>query len=531
MSSTKQDTQFAWRAMCIFLALGGWICLLKSIERFGLISAMNVSLLRLISSVVCFAWLAKNSLNRRISTAIRATFLVFVVSITLEMFFGVTEDVAAWKEVAIVGQNSETRRLFEQILSGLWFGSGLFLVYLMVRSLEQTTRKLEATVVELHESQEQNIRRERLSALGEMASGVAHDLNNTLAPVVAYTELLLIDTTLSSEQRRRCECALRAATDAAAVIKRLGQFHRGQDAPAENKRVHLKELVSQIPLLTRPKWRDEAQLHGCTINIRLDLEEVPPVRGSAAELRTVLTNLVFNAVDAMPNGGLITLRLFGQGECVVMEVIDTGIGMDAEQAARCFEPFYSTKTEKSGLGLSVCHGIVVQHGGQIEVAANAGAGSIVRVSLPIADVDQLSTIVTPVPQEQGTPLRCLYIEDDAVVRDAFATMFEAIGVNLNVAATGADGLKMAQTNHYDVVFTDLGMKDTDGADVLAGIKDQNPEVPVVIISGWPREEVDAWFTGNVKPDHILEKPATLKNIQRILAAIKAPTRSDESVKV
>ena len=531
MNSTQQDSQFAWKTVCAFYALGTWIFLLKIARSNAFITPLTEGLLRLIPGVLFFAGIAWLSRGSRMSKVLRVTFFVFATSICAEMTLGVTEDIRRFDDVMIIGNNSDARENIERLLSGVWFGTGFFLIFLMVKSLEQKSRQLETALSELDKAHEQNIRRERLAALGEMASGIAHDLNNTLAPVVAYSESLLTDSHLSVEQRRQCECALQAATDAAAVIKRLGYFYRGQAEPADSKQVRLKELVSQIPLLTRPKWRDEAQLQGREIDVQLELDDVPPVHGSATELRTVLTNLVFNAVDAMPEGGLITLKLSEREGQIIVEVIDTGSGMTDEQAARCFEPFYSTKIEKSGLGLSVCHGIIVQHGGQIEVEAVPTGGSIARVSLPIDENDQPTVIETPVPQSRSTPLRCLYVEDDAAVRDAFATMFDAIGVQLDVAATGDIGLEMVQEQSYDVVFTDLGMNGTDGAVVLATVKRMRPDLPVVVVSGWPREEVSAWFTGKAQPDHIIEKPATLKDIVRVLAKIDIPARDDVSVKV
>ncbi len=531
MKTTTQDSKFAWLALRVFAGLAVWVFVLKTAEQFDVLQPVVVSLLRLVPSLMCFVWLAWHSLRVHVSLAIRISFLIFVFSIFTEMILSVTEDVAAWDHVAVIGRASQTRRVIERVVTTGWFFSGFYLVVLMVKSLEQYRKTLEATVIELNDAQQQNIRRERLSALGQMASGIAHDLNNTLTPAVTYLEAVLADQELSAEQRRCCECALQANTHAAAVIKRLGQFYRGQNAPADIEPVDLKQLVSQIPLLTRPKWHDEAQLQGRSIEIRLDLNPVPPVHGSGAELRTVFTNLVFNAVDATPDGGVITLKLFPEGDSAVVEVSDTGIGMTDEQTARCFEPFFSTKNEKSGLGLSVCHGIVRQHGGNIEVRARAPHGSVVRVSLPTVNHDAAdSAPVQASPSAFDSKLRCLYIEDDAAVRDAFATMFSVLGIPLDLVADGAAGLELVRAHDYDLVFTDLGMTGVDGASVVAAVKRARPHLPVVVISGWPREEVLEWFTGEEQPDHIIEKPATLKDIQEVLAAVESSVRVSASAK-
>lgn len=530
MKTSAQDSRFAWQALCVFFALGGWVFLLKLAEEAGLVSALTEGLMRLIPGALSFiaiGWLSRGS---DVSPAIRVTFVVFALTLCIEMGLNTTEDVQMLDDVALIGNNSPSRRVFERLLGGIWFGAGFFLIFLTVKSLRQTKQQLEAALAELNEIQEQTIRRERINGLGEMASGIAHDLNNTLAPMVAYTEATLTDPRLAPELHHRCECALQAATDAAAIVRRLGHFYRNRENSAEFEAVSLDEILSQVQLLTRPKWRDEAQLEGRTYSVKLDLADIPPIHGNAAELRTVFTNLVFNSVDAMPDGGTITLRLSRSDDFAVVEVIDTGIGMTEEQAVRCFEPFFSTKTEKSGLGLSVCHGIVRQHGGTIEVESGSSHGVIVRVLLPFS-VKQIAATadISSQPDRNGR-LRCLYIEDDDVVRDAFATMLDTMGADVDLAADAGAGLAMVQASEYDIVFTDLGMNDTDGAEVLQHIKRARPDLPVAVISGWPHEEVLARFEGKPQPDHIIEKPATLRVIQNAVSTLvpkMAPARSDQ----
>jgi signal transduction histidine kinase len=228
-------------------------------------------------------------------------------------------------------------------------------------------KQLQIAYGELQSAQEQIIQQERLRAVGQMASGVAHDLNNTLTPILGYTDLLLRDPQLPEGLRERVRWIHTAGQDAAAVVQRLQLFYR-PPTPAElTQSVNLVQLVRQIPELTRPKWRDEAQHTGRTIEVELDLCDTAPVRGIAHELREVLTNMVLNAVDAMPSGGQITLRVRATDETVCAEVTDTGTGMTEEVRLHCFEPFFTTKGNTgTGLGLSVCHGIIQRHGGTIE---------------------------------------------------------------------------------------------------------------------------------------------------------------------
>ncbi len=524
MKTAKQDSRFAWRVLCLFFVWGVWNILVGNAGDLGYIDEVTESLIQFIPFVLGFAVMLWYSRQSQVSTSIKLIFLMLSVSVSATLFLNITEDIPALNDVAFIGKDSRARLLLEYILRGAWIASGFSLVYLMVHDLQKTSRLLEKALGDLNEAQAQNIQRERLAALGEMASGIAHDLNNTLTPVVTYLELLLADSQLTLKQRQYSQCALQSATDAATVIKRLGDFYRGNASSLHDELVDLKSLVSKIPLITRPKWRDEAQLQQRDFDVQIELEAAPMIRGNASELRTVMTNLVFNAVDAMPQGGVIILRLTMQEDQAVIEVIDNGIGMSEEVCSHCFEPFYSTKVEKSGLGLSVCHGIVSRIGGTITIESRLQKGSVVRIAIPLIQTQVSATPGDHDMENTEFPLRCLCIEDDENVRNAFGLLLRAYGVSVDLVADGAAGLALIECADYDLVFTDLGMNVMDGSQILESIKSQHPQLPVVIVSGWPRDEVLAKFQGEFQPDDIIEKPATIQKILRILKAY-SPAKS------
>ncbi len=516
MKTERQDYRFAWHALCVFFGWGGWILIVRVARQSKLIGDLTEGLLRLIPFVLAFGILIWLSRRSRLSMPIRAAFLTLLVTVTVLLTLGLTEDIRMLDDVPIIGQNSAARPGIEYFLNGAWLACTFVLFYLTVRSLVRTSQELESTLVKLRDAQQQSIQRERITALGEMASGVAHDLNNTLTPVVTYTELLMQEPGLTEKQLRLCRCALQSATDAAAVIRRLGDFYRGDSDTASHSAVNIRKLMTQIPLLTRPKWRDEAQLSGRMIDIKLELDDDPCVWGNAAELRTVLTNLVFNAVDAMPEGGIITLGLSADNGHATIRVADTGTGMTQDQIARCFDPFYSTKTEKSGLGLSVCHGIVRQHGGTIEMTSDQQSGTVVRVTLPTSELEGDDSAAGAAGSGPGFALRCLYIEDDEQVRDAFASILRAFGAHVDLADGGAMGLERLESHEYDLVFTDLGMSQMDGTEVLGTIKQRYPDLPVILLSGWPRHEVLARMSEGAPPDEVLEKPVRARDVYKLL---------------
>lgn len=388
-------------------------------------------------------------------------------------------------------------------------------------ALNESNRKLEAAMRELTRTQEQVVKQERLRAVGEMASGIAHDLNNSLSPVLGYAEIVAASPDLPERLRALVQMVQTAALDAAAVVQRLSDFYRPDALGTPATRVALTDLVRQIPLLTRPKWRDEAQKLGRKIEFHLDAGADIAVFGNSSELREVLANLVFNAVDAMPAGGTITLRLRDDGESAVIEVCDTGVGMTEDIARRCFEPFFSTKgPQGSGLGLSICHGIVERHGGRLDIDTRPGIGTTMRLRLPRAKACA-APLEHPPPAETHPALRrkLLYIDDDPRLRQLVGMLLQELGQEVELAGSGAEGLSLFHAKQYDAVITDWGMPDIDGREVTRIVKTLRPGMPVIMVSGW---NAGALIEGNLPgflPDETVSKPVTLDKLRAVLDRI------------
>jgi len=389
-------------------------------------------------------------------------------------------------------------------------------------SLRDTNERLQCTLDDLRQSQEIVVRQERMRAIGQMASGTAHELNNLLTPIVHCSELLLERTDSEPESREQLELISRAAHDAADVVRRLQLVHGRGHGPIET--VNLDELLQEIPDLTRPKWHNEALQTGREVVFDLQLDDVPPVQGNPTELRQVLMNFVFNAVEAMPDGGRVTLRLRALAQKVLVEVTDTGIGMNKEERKRCLDPFFTTKEEGAGLGLSVCHGIVEGYGGSLEIDSDATQGTTVRMILPCTDVaskEAVSEDDDAGSQPPPSNLRILYVEDDDRVRASFGFMAGSLGWQVDLAEDGPTGLAMFQSAAYDVVVTDLGMPGMDGKEVTQLVKQIRPETSVVVISGWAEKRVLEAFQGETKPDFVLPKPTDMDYLEKTLAKIQA----------
>src|SRR2546428_4101687 len=246
---------------------------------------------------------------------------------------------------------------------------------------------------DLRQAQRAVMQQERLRALGQMASGIAHDINNAIAPVTLYTESLLeTEPHLSERARRQLETMARAIDDVAETVARMREFYRLREPERALVPVHLNRLVPQVVDLTRARWSDMPQQRGVVIQIQTDLQpNVPTIIGVVSDLREALTNLVLNAVDAMPDGGKLTLRthLVDHGSApaeaprqpsVDVEVTDTGMGMDEYTQQRCLEPFFTTKGERgTGLGLAMVYGIVQRHGADLDIASSIGQGTTIRL--------------------------------------------------------------------------------------------------------------------------------------------------------
>ena len=270
------------------------------------------------------------------------------------------------------------------------------------RALEQRvlerTSQLQQALDDLQNAQRQMLRQERLSAFAEMAGGVVHDFSNALMAVIGYSDMLIASDGRNLEERDTALEYLRiintAGRDAAEVVSRLRDFYRPRNT-AESQVVDLKEVLHQAIMMTQPKWNDPARLSGTEIVVAAELKHLPPMRGNPSELREMMTNLIFNAVDAMPDGGTLTVRSSEVPGSVVLEVADTGAGMSPEVRARCLDPFFSTKGDKgTGLGLAMVFGIVQRQCGQIEIQSAPGVGTTFRITLPAADHTGESSVET-----------------------------------------------------------------------------------------------------------------------------------------
>lgn len=389
---------------------------------------------------------------------------------------------------------------------------------------------------DLRQTQKTILQQERLRALGQMASGIAHDINNALSPAALYAQSLLErDQTLSTQVRDYLVIIQRAIEDVANTVSRMREFYRLREPQMTLAPVDINHTLRQVHDLTRARWRDMPQERGIVIEMQTQFDaSLPAIMGAEHEIRDALTNLILNAIDAMPDGGTLTLRSRAHArpgaECgagdsathVSVEVCDTGVGMTADVRSRCLEPFFTTKDERgTGLGLAMVFGMAQRHSGEVEIDSELGIGTTVRLVFPVETtimVEQQAAEVRSLPR-----LRILLVDDDPLLLESLRTTLMQEGHTIVAAEGGQAGIDAfvaaEQTSEpFSVVITDLGMPNVDGRTVAAAVKSVAPTAPIVLLTGWGhrfRENDDV-------PEHVdrvLPKPPKLAELRATLAEL------------
>jgi signal transduction histidine kinase len=358
-------------------------------------------------------------------------------------------------QVKVISTEEECRNLYDQV---------------------RMTDGLQRAYEELRQTQQMVVQQERLRALGQMASGIAHDVNNALSPVIAYSEILLMTLPdWPGESRRYLEMIQRSGEDIAQIVARMREFYRRRSGSEPLELVDLNQTIQQVIELTRPRWRDMSQRDGISIEIQPELERpLPLLLSDSSELREALINLVFNAVDALPHGGAITLvtrssngSLPGKdGACqrlLQVEVKDNGTGMDEKTRRHCLEPFFSTKSLSggTGLGLAMVYGMMQRHEGKIEIDSAPGRGTSILLTFPVQEKALPAVPDLPPHNRSKHSLNVLCIDDDEPIRHLLEDCLVHFDHRVTTACDGKQGLDLFRAaklrkEPFEAVITDNG---------------------------------------------------------------------------
>ncbi|NPA94632.1 MAG: response regulator [Thermodesulfobacteria bacterium] len=337
------------------------------------------------------------------------------------------------------------------------------------------------------EDSQQKVREEKLRALGSMAAGIAHDFNNMLMAILGNVELLQMELqgTKYEERLKKIEACV---NDGAETIKRIQTFVKGRSGKGSvpEESVDVGHVIKEAVQFTRPLWKDECEKKGIYISVETDLARDLVANISAFELREVLVNLIINAIEAMPNGGKIIIKAYRQDDNIIVEVRDTGVGIDADILPHIFDPYFSTKdTGSSGLGLSIVYGLVSNVGGSVEAFSEKGCGATIKISLPCAkssEVSSSSKEESKFIQEEG--LKILVIDDEPQIAELTALMLESMGHKVFSCNDPYEALSLLEKEPFDLVLTDLGMPKVSGWEIAAKIRQISPDTRVVMMTGW-----------------------------------------------
>ena len=382
--------------------------------------------------------------------------------------------------------------------------------------LKACLERIAAAHAEHEQKREMAVHAEKMAALGELSFGVAHNVNNTLTGILGRAQLLL-RTNDPAKINKGIETIIKSAEDGAQIIRRIQDFARRQPS-REFQAVAVSELLTDVCEMSRPRW--EAHVNGADIRVTLVADCTSSVMGDAVELREVLVNMIYNAVDAMPAGGEIYLGAEETGGRVVLTIKDTGTGMTPEVKSRLFDPFFTTKGRGgTGMGLAVSFGIIRRHNGTIDVESEPGRGTTFRISLPLdapANAPAADNSIALESANTAKKICVLVVDDEPAVRDVLQEALETEGYEVLTAENGEQALKYfdERSGQLGMVFTDIGMPGMSGWDLARAIRKRSPTIPLAIVSGWA-EAISCEARQEIKAEWVVPKPFSLSSITEI----------------
>jgi PAS domain S-box-containing protein len=374
---------------------------------------------------------------------------------------------------------------------------------------------------------------ERLRALGQMAGGIAHDLNQSLALISGYSEMARQELQLAMPDlariREMSDITARAAIDGGQALNRLLSFARTHELLAESEAVELGDVLRDAARLTAPRWRDGPQAEGRPIELILDCSPGCTIEGSPSALREAVTNLIFNAVDALPRGGIIRLRCTRPGERVQLEVSDTGTGIPPEVKPRIFDPFFTTKGERgTGIGLAQVLAIVERHRGNIDLESEPGKGTIFRVAFPASQTSPTTPGRETAERSAGGtagPIRILVVDDEAQLARMASLALGQRGHDVEAARSGEEAVAELERDQFDLVVSDLGLgAGMNGWDLAEIVRRRWPGTTFVLVTGWG-PAISAREARERGVHQVLAKPYRIAELRRIADRVAAGLES------
>jgi len=389
--------------------------------------------------------------------------------------------------------------------------------------------KLKQLEEEQRETGERFQQSEKLRALGEMAGGVAHDFNNVLSAILGRAQLLKRDIT-APEIIHGLEIIEKAAIDGATTIRRIQEFTRLR-TDKKFDAININDTIRDSINYTRTRWKDDAEEKGIKIDIETHFGEEPLVEANSSEMREVFTNLILNAIEAMPENGKIKIKTTASSKSIQITLSDTGSGMNPDTLKRIFDPFFTTKgVSGTGLGLSVTYGIIHRHNGTIEIDSQPGHGTTVTIQFPRFIKRKLAVSGRTPKEKNQTDVPnaiILIVDDEEDPRELLKDILEMYGHTVFSADSGKEALAiLAAEPDIRIIFTDLGMPEMSGWDLSKTIKDRIPESIIVVITGWGTQ-LDPQRLIECGIERVIAKPFQVDQIGTLISeCVKIVTKPD-----
>ena len=373
------------------------------------------------------------------------------------------------------------------------------------------------------------VQAEKIRVVSQLASGVAHDINNDLAVILGYSDYLLGKFEELDESDRPALAAIqKQAQECAETVRRIQVFAR-RITPEKFTYFSINDVVREVAELTHLEWGSESKQSWTGIKVETFLKWVPPVHSHYTNLREAVTSLVNNAVAALPEGGNVSLRTSSCGEEVILEVADNGVGIDPSHLNRIFDPFFTTRgPASSGLGLSIAYNLVSQSGGTLSVASEQGLGTTFTARFPGAPAGVATSLDADVIEPDVRCLHVLVAEDEPLVAGMLRRFLESVGHDVTVCLNGAEAIEAFENKEFDLLVVDLAMPKVDGWEVSHRVNDLRPQVPIIVVTGWNMTVEDGREQGAIV-DSVLRKPFAKADLIEAVDHVTGYRRSGSSV--
>lgn len=378
-------------------------------------------------------------------------------------------------------------------------------------------------ITERNKMAEALLQAEKLKAMGVMTSGISHEFNNILAIIKGFSLLLKRKYKDHKEISDKIDVILKSVSDGIGIVVRMQDFTRIEADRTEFTSVDVRELVEQVIEFSMPRWKTISEANGIMYYMdKKGMESIPKVSGNSTELREVILNIINNSLDAMTEGGHLSFRTWDKDNNVFLRISDTGEGMYEDIRKNIFDPFLTTKMPKgTGLGMSICYGIIKRHGGEINVESEVGRGTTITIRLPICEDN--TDFVTRSEQNhelEVANLRILIVDDEQAVCDFLSEFLSQEGQNVKSVYGGNEAIKLLKSESFDLVLCDLVMPEVGGREVIKMLNTLNKRPKLGLITGW-LEEIKTVSKEDLRVDFIVKKPfdfsALSKNINNVFS--------------